>query len=105
MSVKHVVWGLAAVLASVAVARAETIDQIYAKAKAEGSLAFYAGGPTAPWEAAASQCKQKYPGIEVKIEGGFSNVLDRKIDDQIKAKKLEVDAAFFQTVQDYVRWK
>ena len=105
MSPKHIIVGFAALLAAAAAARAETADEIYAKAKSEGALVFYAGGPTAPWEAAANLFKQKYPGIEVKIEGGFSNVLDRKIDDQIKAGKLEVDAAFFQTVQDYVRWK
>jgi ABC-type Fe3+ transport system substrate-binding protein len=104
MSSKHF-FGVAVLLASAAVARAETADALYAKAKSEGALVFYSGGPTAPWEAAAARFKEKYPGIEVKIEGGFSNVLDRKIDDQIKAKKLEVDAAFFQTVQDYVRWK
>jgi ABC-type Fe3+ transport system substrate-binding protein len=106
MSIKTILPAIVLGLAVAAgAARAESIDEIYAKAKAEKSLAFYAGGPTAPWEAAANRFKQKYPGIEVKIEGGFSNVLDRKIDDQIKAKKLEVDAAFFQTVQDYVRWK
>lgn len=105
MSLKHIVLGVALAAAAVTAARADSIDDIYAKAKAEKSLVLYAGGPTAPWDAAAAQFKQKYPGIEVKIEGGFSNVLDRKIDDQIKAKALEVDAAFFQTVQDYVRWK
>jgi ABC-type Fe3+ transport system substrate-binding protein len=85
--------------------KAETIDQIYAKAKAEKTLVFYAGGPTAPWEAAAKLFEQKYPGITVSITGGFSNVLDVKIDEQLKAKKLETDMAFFQTVQDFVRWK
>ena len=105
MSPKHIIVGLAALLLSAAAVRAETANEIYAKAKSEGALVFYAGGPTAPWEAAATLFKQKYPGISVKIEGGFSNVLDRKIDDQIKAGQLEVDAAFFQTVQDYVRWK
>jgi ABC-type Fe3+ transport system substrate-binding protein len=41
----------------------------------------------------------------VSVTGGFSNVLDRKIDDQLAAKKLEVDMAIFQTVQDFVAWK
>ena len=39
------------------------------------------------------------------MTGGFSNVLDRKIDEQLAAKKLAVDMAFFQTVQDFVAWK
>ena len=86
-------------------AKAETIDQIYAKAKTEKALVFYAGGPTAPWEAAAKIFEQKYPGIAISITGGFSNVLDQKIDQQLKDKKLETDMAIFQTLQDFVRWK
>ena len=34
-------------------ARAQPLDDLYAGAKSEGALAFYAGGPTAPWEARA----------------------------------------------------
>jgi ABC-type Fe3+ transport system substrate-binding protein len=99
------VLGGAIVLACAATARAETIDEIYAKAKAEKTLVFDAGGPTAPWEAAAKIFGERYPGITVSINGGFSNVLDQQIDAQLKAKKLDVDMAFFQTVQDFVRWK
>lgn len=86
-------------------AKSESIADIYAKAKTEKALVFYAGGPAAPWEAAAKLFEQKYPGIIVSITGGFSNVLDLKIDQQLKDKKLEPDMAFFQTVQDFVRWK
>ena len=32
-------------------------------------------------------------------------MLDKKIDQQIAAGKLEVDTAIFQTMQDFVRWK
>ena len=53
----------------------------------------------------ASDFEQRYPGITVSVTGGFSNVLDRKIDDQLAAKKLDVDMAIFQTVQDFVAWK
>ena len=35
--------------------QAETMDELYAKAKAEKSLAFYAGGPAAPHEKFASE--------------------------------------------------
>lgn len=86
-------------------ASAETLDQIYAKAKQEKSLVFYAGGPTAPWEKFAKDFQQRFPGIEVSITGGFSNVLDRKIDAQLNDKNLAVDMAIFQTIQDFVRWK
>src|SRR5215211_7399142 len=80
-------------------------SQLYAEAKSEGAFVFYVGGPTAPWEAKAKIFEQRYPGIKVSITGGFSNVLDKKIDQQLKDGKLEVDAAIFQTLHDFVRWK
>jgi len=86
-------------------ASAQTLDALYAKAKDEGAFAFYVGGPTAPWEARAKQFEERYPGIKISIGGGFSNVLDKQIDQQIAAGKLEVDAAILQTIGDYVRWK
>jgi ABC-type Fe3+ transport system substrate-binding protein len=86
-------------------AGAQTTDEIYAKAKAEGAFAFYVGGPTAPWEARARAFNERYPGIQVSVTGGFSNVLDKKVDQQLAAGKLEVDAAIFQTLQDFARWK
>jgi ABC-type Fe3+ transport system substrate-binding protein len=104
-----------AVLAAVAVssilstnmapARAQSLDDLYSKAKGEGAFAFYVGGPTAPWEARAKAFAEKYPGIKVSIGGGFSNVLDSKIDQQISTGTLEVDAAILQTIADFVRWK
>ncbi len=97
---------LAAILAAVALpAHAQSLDNLYAKAKTEGAFSFYVGGPTAPWEARAKAFEQRYPGIKVSIGGGFSNVLDHKIDQQIAAGKLEVDAAILQTIYDFVRWK
>jgi ABC-type Fe3+ transport system substrate-binding protein len=79
--------------------------QLYAKAKAEGAVVLYVGGPTGPWEEKARHFSERYPGIKVSITGGFSNVLDKKIDQQLADKKLEVDTAIFQTLQDFVRWK
>ena len=84
---------------------AESLDEIYAKAKSEGAFVFYVGGPTAPWEATARRFEAKYPGIKISVTGGFSNVLDKKVDAQLAAGKLEVDTAIFQTIQDFVRWK
>jgi ABC-type Fe3+ transport system substrate-binding protein len=94
----------AATLAGAA-ARAQSADQLYAMAKDEKTLVFYSGGPAEPYERMAKDFEQRYPGISVSVTGGFSNVLDRKIDDQLAAKKLEVDMAIFQTVQDFVAWK
>ena len=86
-------------------ARAQTIDQLYQKAKAEGALLFYSGGPVEPYERWAQEFMAKFPGITVNVEGGFSNVLDSKINQQIAAKEMQVDMALLQTVQDYVGWK
>ena len=96
--------GLCGLFAATALpARAQL--QLQAKGRSEGAFVFYVGGPTAPWEAKAKIFEQRYPGIKVSITGGFSNVLDKKIDQQLKDDKLEVDAAIFQTLQDFVRWK
>src|ERR1700689_5087255 len=98
-------WGTIAALVAATAARAQALDDFYAKAKGEGAFSFYVGGPTAPWEARAKAFEDRYPGIKITIGGGFSNVLDKKIDAQIADKKLEVDAAILQTIADYVRWK
>jgi ABC-type Fe3+ transport system substrate-binding protein len=86
-------------------AQAETMDELYAKAKPEGSVVYYSGGPVAPHEKFAREFEQRFPGLKVVITGGFSNVLNAKIEGQMKAGKLEVDMAMFQTVQDFVTWK
>jgi ABC-type Fe3+ transport system substrate-binding protein len=93
-----------ALLTAAVAARAETVEQLYEKAKAEKSLVFYAGGPTAPYEARIKQFQAKFPGIQVSVSGGFSNVLNERIEQQMAAGKLEVDLAYFQTVQDFVNW-
>jgi ABC-type Fe3+ transport system substrate-binding protein len=80
-------------------------DPFYDLAKSEGALVLYTGGPTAPWESTAKEFSMRYPGIAVSVTGGFSNVLDKKIDAQLAAGKLELDLAVFQTLQDFVRWK
>jgi ABC-type Fe3+ transport system substrate-binding protein len=89
----------------VAAAHAETMDELYAKAKPESKVVFYSGGPVAPYERFAKDFEQRFPGVAVSITGGFSNVLNERINTQLHDKKLEVDMAFFQTVQDFVGWK
>src|SRR5262245_22046093 len=48
---------------------------------------------------------EKYSWITVSVTGGFSNVLNEQIEKQMAERKLAVDMAFFQTVQDFVAWK
>src|SRR5229473_1827284 len=86
-------------------ARPQSLDALYENAKTEGALLLYTGGPTAPWEAAAKEFSTRYSGINVSVTGGFSNVLDKWIDTQLGAGKVEADFAAFQTLQDLVRWK
>jgi len=101
----HTALLLAALIHCAAPARAQNLDALYQKAKAEGSIVLYAGGPTAPWDTAAKDFSARNPGVSVSVTGGFSNVLDAKIDAQLQGGKLEVDLAVFQTLQDFVRWK
>jgi ABC-type Fe3+ transport system substrate-binding protein len=87
-----------------AVASAETIDQIYEAAKAEKSLVLWGAGPSAGYETAARAFERQYPGVTVTLMGGFSNVLNAKIEEQFAARKIETDLLVFQTVQDFVGW-
>jgi ABC-type Fe3+ transport system substrate-binding protein len=84
---------------------AETLEQLYAKAKDEKSLVVYAGGPVTNYEPLAREFETRFPGIKVSIKGGFSNQLNQEIEQQLKDGKLAVDMALFQTAQDFVRWK
>jgi ABC-type Fe3+ transport system substrate-binding protein len=100
-----VVIELIAVLLAASIARAQTLPELYDKAKAEQELVFYSGGPAAPHENRAKLFMQQYPGITVRVTGGFSNVLNEQIEKQMAERRLAVDMAFFQTVQDFVAWK
>lgn len=84
---------------------AETIAELHEKARAEGALVFFAGGPAEPHERRAKQFQERFPGVAISVTGGFSNVLNETINKQMAAGRLEVDMAFFQTVQDFVAWK
>jgi ABC-type Fe3+ transport system substrate-binding protein len=85
--------------------QAETLDELYAKAKHEKSLVIYAGGPVSNYEPLAREFEGRFPGLTVTIDGGFSNVLNQKIERQFQDKQLEADMVLFQTAQDFVRWK
>ena len=96
---------IAAIALPFASSSAETLDELYAKAKGEKSLVVYAGGPVSNYEPLAREFESKFPGLTVSIEGGFSNVLNQKIEQQFKDLKLEADMVLLQTAQDFVRWK
>lgn len=96
---------IAALVLCCAAGRAETLDELYTKAKAEKSLVIYAGGPVSNYEPLAREFESKFPGLTVLIEGGFSNVLNQKIEQQFSDRRLQADMVLFQTAQDFVRWK
>ena len=84
--------------------RADTIDELYEKAKVEKALVFYTGAGSGAAKATAEAFEKRFPGIAVTGKGGFSNVLDQEIDQQLKDNKVSADFLQFQTIQDYRRW-
>jgi len=96
---------LAALLLSVSSAHAQSINELYAKAKAEGALAFYGAGPAGSHDRWVREFGERFPGIRVAFTGGLSNGLNRRIEQQLVDKKMETDLAIFQTIQDFDRWK
>ena len=49
-------------LSIAAPAAAQSMDELYAKAKAEGAVEFYSGGPIAPYERFTNEFEQRFPG-------------------------------------------
>jgi ABC-type Fe3+ transport system substrate-binding protein len=86
-------------------AAAQPVGDLYDKAKQEGALVLYGGGPTSLYEVPARAFEQKYPGIKVTIHAGFSNVHNQTINAQLKDNKLDADLAILQTVSDFIDWK
>ena len=95
--------GLRALAALISPVHSKLFAELYEKAKAEKEVVFYSGGPAAPHENRAKLFMQQFPGVDVKVTGGFSNVLNRatkKPNDATKSSPSSM--AFFQTVQDFV---
>lgn len=86
-------------------ARAESIDALYEKAKLEKTLALYGAGPSGSHDRWIKDFQQRFPGVTVALTGGLSNGLNQKIDQQLASKRMETDLAIFQTIQDFGRWK
>jgi ABC-type Fe3+ transport system substrate-binding protein len=86
-------------------ARTESMDELYAKAKLEQTLHLYGAGPTGSHERWIKDFEQRFPGVKVALTGGLSNGLNRRIEQQLANKRMETDLAIFQTIQDFVRWK
>jgi ABC-type Fe3+ transport system substrate-binding protein len=83
---------------------AETVDQLYALAKEERALVLWVAGSTAGYERAVRAFELQFPGITVSLTGGFSNVLNARIEEQLRTKKVDTDLAILQTIQDFTAW-
>jgi ABC-type Fe3+ transport system substrate-binding protein len=100
--------GLLCVILSICPAttsRAQSVDSLYEKAKLEKTVSLYGAGPSDPFKRWIEDFQKKYPGIAVNFTGGLSNLLDKRIDQQLADKAMEADVGIFQTIQDFVRWK
>jgi hypothetical protein len=98
--------GLAAAATIIRPAFADSeLDSLYAKARKEGGLNLYGGGPADWYTQWAKQFEVAFPDVPIAFNGGFSNELSPKIDKQIADKKLECDVTVLQTLQDFERWK
>jgi ABC-type Fe3+ transport system substrate-binding protein len=86
-------------------ASADSVDELYAKAKVEGSLSIYGGGPARLYEPWMKEFEAKFPGIKVQLTGGYAGGLAPKIDKELAAGKAQVDIVTFQAVQEFIRWK
>jgi ABC-type Fe3+ transport system substrate-binding protein len=95
----------AAVLSSGPPLHAQSMDELYEKAKLEQRIALVGAGPSEPYEHWIREFQERYPGVTIAFTGGLSNGLNRRIDQQIASGKMETDLAIFQTIQDFVRWK
>src|SRR5262249_55473067 len=84
---------------------AQTMAELYDKARQEGALTIYGGGPTSLYRVPARAFEQQYPGIKVTIHAGFSNVHNQTINAQLKGGTLDADLAILQTAGDFIVWK
>jgi ABC-type Fe3+ transport system substrate-binding protein len=89
----------------VSTSRAQSVDSLYEKAKLEKTVSLYGAGPSDPFKRWIEDFQNKYPGVAVHFIGGLSNLLDKRIDQQLADKTMEADVGIFQTIQDFVRWK
>jgi ABC-type Fe3+ transport system substrate-binding protein len=85
-------------------ARSQKLDQLYAEAKREQTLVLWAAGPLAGYESAVRAFGEQFPGITVSLVGGLSNVLNARLEEQVRASRIEPDIAILRTIQDFIRW-
>jgi ABC-type Fe3+ transport system substrate-binding protein len=97
---------LAAALACCAAqARAQSMDELYEKAKLEKTVVLYGAGPTGSHDRWIRDFEQRFPGVTVVFTGGLSTELNQRIERQLASGAMETDLAILQTIQDFGKWK
>src|SRR5207237_9133248 len=86
-------------------AQAQSIDELYQKAKVEKTVALYGAGPAGSHDRWIKEFEQRFPGVTVTFTGGLSTALNKKIEAQFADRKVETDLAILQTIQDFAKWK
>src|SRR5262245_27725423 len=81
---------------SASLARAESMDELYERAKLEQTLVLYGAGPTGSHDRWIKDFQQRFPGVTVALTGGLSNGLNQKIEQQLASGRMETDLAIFQ---------
>src|SRR5436190_20817555 len=84
---------------------AQSIDELYQKARVEKTVALYGAGPTGSHDRWVKEFEQRFPGVTVTFTGGLSTALNKKIETQLINQKVETDLAILQTIQDFAKWK
>jgi len=84
---------------------AQSIDELYQKARVEKTVALYGAGPTGSHDRWVKEFEQRFPGVTVTFTGGLSTALNKKIETQLANQKVETDLAILQTIQDFAKWK
>jgi ABC-type Fe3+ transport system substrate-binding protein len=96
---------VASLVCAATTAHAESMDELYETAKREQTLVFYGAGPSGSYDRWIRDFQEQFPGVKVAFTGGLSNGLNRNIEQQLAARKMETDLAIFQTIQDFAKWK
>jgi len=84
---------LASLACSASQSRAESMDELYDKAKLEQHVALYGAGPAGSHDRWIKEFQQKFPGVTVTFTGGLSNGLNQRIGASVEMEP-EIHAPF-----------
>ncbi|KAF2498350.1 ABC-type Fe3+ transport system [Lophium mytilinum] len=84
-----------------------SLDQIHEAAKAEGGVVnLWAGGDEKDQQNGLKEAfETRFPGMTLNVTVDLSKYHDGRIDEQLAANNLYVDATFLQSLHDFPRWK